>query len=181
MSIRAKLEVFHELVGKTGKMIKEVKGDILLSEAEAIAHGVAPHDHFDSGLALELRKNYPSMSKDFRHYCKQYNPKSGGAWMWGGVGGTRIVCLMTQEAAPSENSHPGKATTKYVGQSLKELAKMADDEGFRSIAIPKLATGVGGMEWDDVQPLIQEYLGDLEIPVYVYSTYARGVKAEERP
>jgi O-acetyl-ADP-ribose deacetylase (regulator of RNase III) len=37
-------------------MIREVKGDILLSRAEAIAHGVASFDHFDSGLALSLRQ-----------------------------------------------------------------------------------------------------------------------------
>ena len=164
---------------KTSDMIREVKGDILLSDAQAIAHGVAPHDHFDSGLALALRKNYPSMSKDFRHYCKQYNPKPGGAWMWGGVGGTRIVCLMTQDPAPSENSHPGKATRQNVTQSLKNLAKMVEEEDFESLALPKVATGVGGMQWEDIRPLIRKYLGDLPIPVYLYSTYAKGVKAKE--
>jgi O-acetyl-ADP-ribose deacetylase (regulator of RNase III) len=46
-------------------MIHEVAGDILLSTAQAIAHGVAPNDHFDSGLALGLREKWPSMAKDF--------------------------------------------------------------------------------------------------------------------
>ena len=41
-------------------MIKEVSGDIMLSKAQVIAHGVAPHDHFDNGLALSLRQDYPS-------------------------------------------------------------------------------------------------------------------------
>lgn len=35
-------------------MIREVAGDILLTRAQVIAHGIAPHDHFDSGLALAL-------------------------------------------------------------------------------------------------------------------------------
>ena len=42
-------------------MIHEVSGDILESRAEAIAHGVAPNDHFDSGLARALRERWPSM------------------------------------------------------------------------------------------------------------------------
>ena len=58
-------------------MIKEVHGDILLTGAQAIAHGVAPNDHFDRGLALSLRENYPSMAKDFRHYCRLDNPSPG--------------------------------------------------------------------------------------------------------
>ncbi len=36
-------------------MIREVQGDILLSHAQVIAHGIATHDPFDSGLALALR------------------------------------------------------------------------------------------------------------------------------
>jgi O-acetyl-ADP-ribose deacetylase (regulator of RNase III) len=47
-------------------MIKEVAGDILLSKAGAIAHGVAPHDDFKQGLALSLREHWPGMYKDFR-------------------------------------------------------------------------------------------------------------------
>jgi O-acetyl-ADP-ribose deacetylase (regulator of RNase III) len=58
-------------------MIKEVTGDILLSKAGAIAHGVAPHDDFKQGLALALREQWPAMYKDFRHYCQTYNPKPG--------------------------------------------------------------------------------------------------------
>ena len=49
-------------------MLKEVTGDILLSTAGAIAHGIAPHDNFKQGLALSLREQWPGMYKDFRHY-----------------------------------------------------------------------------------------------------------------
>ena len=42
-------------------MIYEVSGDILLSKAQAIAHGVAPNDHFTNGLALSLRERYPAL------------------------------------------------------------------------------------------------------------------------
>ncbi len=55
-------------------MLYEVSGDILLTRAQAIAHGVAPNDHFDSGLALALRERWPSMAKDFRHYAHQSHP-----------------------------------------------------------------------------------------------------------
>ncbi|SEN40742.1 hypothetical protein SAMN05216404_104142 [Nitrosospira multiformis] len=37
-------------------MIHEVRGDILLSHAQVIAHAVAPHDRFREGLALSLRQ-----------------------------------------------------------------------------------------------------------------------------
>ena len=45
--------------------------------------------------------------------------------------------------------------------------------------LPRLATGVGGLAWDDVKPLITQYLGDLAVPVIVYSTYRKDVQADE--
>jgi len=47
------------------------------------------------------------------------------------------------------------------------------------VALPRLATGVGGLDWDQVKPLIQSQLGDLDIPVYVYVTFHAGQKANE--
>jgi O-acetyl-ADP-ribose deacetylase (regulator of RNase III) len=160
-------------------MIKEVRGDILLTETQAIAHGVAPNDHFDRGLALSLRSNYPAMAKDFRHYCRLTNPKPGEVWMWGTVGNFRIFNLMTQEPARTLNGHPGSATTTNVDHCLKELAKRIKKEKISSIALPKLATGYGKMGWEEVLPLIHKRLGDLNIPIYVYSTFAKNVKADE--
>lgn len=47
-------------------MIHDVQGDILLTQAQAIAHGASPNDHFTVGLALSVREMWPSMAKDFR-------------------------------------------------------------------------------------------------------------------
>lgn len=161
-------------------MIKEVNGDILLSQSKVIAHCVAPMDHFDNGLALALRENYPSMVKDFRHFCHTHHPKPGEIWSWGGIGGIQIINLMVQEPSEiSRGGHPGKASISHLDHALKELAKFAKKEGIKSIALPKLATGVGGLDWHDVSNAIHHYLDDLDIPIYVYSTYTKGQKAEE--
>ncbi len=159
-------------------MITKVHSDILLSGARAIAHGVAPHDHFNQGLALALRERHPAMAKDFRHYCHQENPKPGHAWLWAGPERV-IINLMTQEPAPDNKAHPGKATPHNVSHALKELRKVLADENISSIALPKLATGVGGLDWSEVEPLIENHLGDLEVSVILYDTYEKGVKAAE--
>ena len=160
-------------------MITEVQGDILLSKAAAIAHGVAPNDHFDSGLALSLRERWPAMVKDFRHYCQTSHPKSGELWVWAGADGRRIINLMTQAAAYGHGEKPGAASLENVNHALRALAKLAAAEKLSSIALPKLATGVGGLDWQDVKPLIEHHLGALGIPVYVYSTFHAGMAAAE--
>ncbi|MBS9477104.1 macro domain-containing protein [Ancylobacter radicis] len=163
-------------------MIHDVAGDILMSEAQVIAHGVAPGDHFDTGLALALRERYPSLAKDFRHECRVNHPKAGGIWVWAGAGETgsvRIVNLLTQEAAENATERPGKATLENVGHALKALARYAQEEKITSLALPRLATGVGGLDWADVKPLVERHLGALDIPVYVYTVYHKDQKAAE--
>jgi len=49
----------------------------------------------------------------------------------------------------------------------------------QSVALPKLATGVGGLYWSEVKPLIEQRLGTQPIPVYVYATFHAGQQAKE--
>lgn len=159
-------------------MIHEVSGDILLSKAQAIAHGVAPNDHFDQGLALALREKWPTMSKDFRHFASQCHPKPGEVWAWGGFG-ARVFSLLTQEGEHDHGAKPGKAKIANVNHCLKRLRHELEKADITSVALPKLATGLGGLAWSDVLPLIRNHLGDLGIPVYIYTQYQKGVAATE--
>jgi len=161
-------------------LIHEVEGDLLLTKAVAIAHGIAPNDDFHTGLALSLRERWPAMYKDFRHYCQSTHPKPGGVWTWAGVDAPRIVNLFTQEGAYGHHGgKPGRANLTYVSKALHELSQIVEKEKFTSIALPRLATGVGGLDWSEVKPLIERHLGGLSIPVIVYAVYHMAVQARE--
>lgn len=161
-------------------MIKEVIGDILLSKSDAIVHGVAPNDDFKQGLALTLRERWPSMYKDFRHFCYTTHPKTGDLWSWKGAGGPAIVNLFTQDPPPQSGGHAGKSSLEHVGHCLKALKKEAQGRGFKSVALTRLATGVGGLDWEKVKPLVEKTLGGSGLKVYIYSTYTKGVTAQEQ-
>jgi O-acetyl-ADP-ribose deacetylase (regulator of RNase III) len=166
-------------------MIREVEGDILLSQAQVIAHGIATHDPFDSGLALALRERFPSMVRDYRHAMHAKEPKTGQIWAWSGVnedGSTRgIVNLLTQGMQGQDKAaRPVKARLEDVSHALRELARRVREQGIQSLALPRLATGVGGLDWTDVKPLIQQHLGGLGVPVLVYEVYRKGSQAEEK-
>jgi O-acetyl-ADP-ribose deacetylase (regulator of RNase III) len=160
-------------------MIHDVSGNITLTKAQAIAHGVAPNDHFDQGLALALREAWPAMAKDFRHYVHQTHPKPGELWVWGGPGGVRIFNLLTQEGEHGHGARPGRSSVANVNHCLKRLRHELEKGEIKSLALPKLATGVGGLAWTDVEPLIRQHLGDLPIPIYLYTTYHKGERATE--
>jgi O-acetyl-ADP-ribose deacetylase (regulator of RNase III) len=140
-----------------------------------------PNDSFSSGLALALREAWPAMYKDFRHYCQTKHPKSGELWSWMSADSRYIVNLFTREAAYGVGSKPGRAKLSHVNRALHELRDFVQNEKVTSIALPRLACGLTGLDWNEVKPLIESQLGDLRIPVYVYVTYQKGVKASEPP
>lgn len=156
-------------------MIKEMPGSILETSAEAIAHGIAPFDHFNQGLALSLKEEWPAMVRDFRHYCHLVNPKPGSVWIWSGPGGKRIINLLTQDAAIGEKHSglPGKASVSNLRHALKGLVEIIEKESLKSVALPKIATGVGGLDWTIVKPLVEEYLGSCEAEIQLYVDYHR--------
>jgi len=118
------------------------------------------------------------MSTDFRHYANQSHPKPGEIWGWDGFN-ARVYCLMTQEGALAHDARPGRATTANVNHCLHHLQRQLIKDEVASLAIPRLATGKGGLDWDKVSPLIQHHLASLSIPIYVYSRYERDVQAIE--
>ena len=58
-------------------------------------------------------------------------------------------------------------------------ASISTKEEITSLALPRLATGVGGLDWAEVQPLIQGTLGDAGIPIFIYTTFQAGQQAKE--
>jgi hypothetical protein len=125
--------------------------------------------------------------RDFRHYCQTQHPKPGTLWGWltPDGDGVRIYTLLTQEPAEGGGAHahghghPGKATLPNVNHALRSLRAELLKEKVTSVALPRLATGVGGLEWTAVEPLIKEHLGVAELQVFVYDSYVKGQKAQE--
>lgn len=160
-------------------MIHEVKGDILLSHAQVIAHGLAPYDPFEHGLALSLGRQWPALVKDFHHFCHTTDPKAGEVWVWPGAMSKRVINLLTNESPERLKDKSAHMRTEYVDLALRELRHLLETEKFAHIALPRLATGAGGLDWMEVQPLVVYHLGELDLPIYIYTDYEEGVQAVE--
>ena len=159
-------------------MIHEVEGNILETKAAAIAHAVAANDPMSQGLAAALHQRYPAMHKDFHHWCRQRHPKLGSAWVWSGVGGVRVINLITQDGGYEHGSKPRRATISSVNHALRSLRKLIAEERLTSVALP-LTTGLGGLDSAEVRPLIENQLGDVAADIYVYSDHLSGKKGAE--
>jgi O-acetyl-ADP-ribose deacetylase (regulator of RNase III) len=142
-------------------MIYEVEGDVLMS------------------LARKLQEKFPSMRDQFIEWCEETNPEPGEIWLWGGNTKTRVLNLIVGEAAEPELGRSSRPNKIAVHRALRAVNKLVIDERFNSIAIPRIGSGVGGIDWLEVRGMMASQLGELIIPLFVDVTALDGMLARE--
>lgn len=136
-------------------MIEFASGDLLKATTEYIAHGVATgsQEGLGTGLALKISTQWPDVQQQFKKFTRS-NSFTGGE-----------LCVVAPIA-----SRPGviyiatqpdmyHATMPHLNKGLRNLAKYCAKHEIESVALPKVAAGLGKLDWaHDVKPLILKYL-----------------------
>lgn len=131
--------------------------NIFDSDADAIINTVNIVGVMGGGLAAQFRDRYPAMNADYQQACANRQLEIGKMWSWYDDAGKRWLINFPTKLDwrdPSQNS--------YVIDGLVDLKKVIADLKLTSIAIPPLGCGLGGLHWEEIEPLIAGALGDLE-------------------
>lgn len=142
-------------------MITYIKGDMFQSPAQVLVNTVNTVGVMGKGVALEFKKRYPAMFHRYQTLCENGQLTVGKLYLWKGP--DKWVLLF-----PTKKHWRNPSKIEYVEQGLNKFASTAVDLGIESIAFPKLGCGNGSLNWNDVQPLMERYLKDLPIRVYIY-------------
>ncbi len=134
---------------------------ILNSSAQTVVNTVNCVEVMGKGLAAAFRKRYPPMFSAYQEICTQKLLEPGKLWLWKGAD-QWVLNFPTKK----HWRHPSKLEWIEVG--LKKFIAEYDEKGVREISFPRLGCGNGGLDWDDVQPLMEQYLSALPISVYVH-------------
>lgn len=144
-------------------MFKFVKGDLLESEAYALVNTVNCEGVMGKGLALQFKRRFPEMFKEYADFCKsrQLTP---GSLHCVDVGGKLVINF------PTKNRWRENSKMAYIASGLDELEALINSRGIKSIAIPPLGCGCGGLEWSEVKLLIIKKLHSVSqsVDIYVY-------------
>jgi len=147
------------------------QGNLLEARVEAVVNTVNTVGVMGKGIALMFKERFPENFKAYEAACKAGEVKVGQMFVTAGVelGGPRwIINFPTKK----EWRHPTRL--EWVQSGLLALKQTIQAKGIRSIAIPPLGCGNGGLDWAVVRPLIEEALGDLpDVEVIVYEPAAR--------
>jgi len=147
-------------------MITKVKkGNILDSKAQTLVNTVNCVGVMGKGIALEFKKRYPEMFKDYVDRCQRKGVRLGEPYLYKSLALPWVINFPTKEHWRSTSSIEDIIKgLEYVVQHYKEW-------GVKSLAVPPLGCGQGKLDWNTVGPVLYQYLNQLVIPVELYAPY----------
>ena len=147
-------------------MIEFTEGNMLDAEAEALVNTVNTVGVMGKGVALMFKEAYPENFKAYEAACKRKEVKVGRMFVTereSFVGPKWIINF------PTKQHWRGNSKMEWIDAGLQDLKRVIVGNDIRSIAIPPLGSGNGGLDWGDVRPKIEAALASLEnVRVIVY-------------
>lgn len=146
-------------------MIKVLIGDLFESRAQTIVNTVNCVGIMGKGIALEFKKRFPKMFKDYETQCQRGQVKLGQLYLYKRTVPPWILNFPTKDH--------WRSVTKLsdIIDGLEYLLKHYEQWGIASIAVPPLGCGHGQLEWQIVGPTLHRYLERLEIEVELYAPF----------
>jgi O-acetyl-ADP-ribose deacetylase (regulator of RNase III)/uncharacterized protein YwgA len=139
-------------------MITFATGDLLRSDAEAIVNTVNCVGVMGKGIALQFKQAFPRNYEAYRQACEAGEVRLGEMFVFdtGSMINPRWIINF-----PTKGHWKAKSRMSDVAAGLGDLKRIIVERGIRSIALPPLGCGNGGLDWRDVEPLIRNALNDL--------------------
>ncbi|MBW6456397.1 MAG: macro domain-containing protein [Trueperaceae bacterium] len=132
--------------------------NILDAKTQALVNTVNTVGVMGRGIALQFRKAHPKYFRDYAIACKS------GLLRVGKVHVHSTGYLDVPEyiiSFPTKEHWRGSSRIRWIRDGLADLVREVNARGIRSIAIPPLGCGLGGLNWAEVEPLIREAAGQM--------------------
>jgi O-acetyl-ADP-ribose deacetylase (regulator of RNase III) len=147
-------------------MIEVTRGNILEADAEAIVNAVNCVGVMGRGIALQFRKAYPESFPAYKAACnrKELEPGKVLTHVYDSDANLRYIIHF-----PTKVHWKGNSRLSYIEKGLEALVKEVEQRSIRSIALPALGCGLGGLDWTEVRTRIETAFAALpEVRVLLY-------------
>jgi len=145
-------------------------GDILQADAEALVNAVNCVGIMGRGIAFQFKNAFPANFKAYEAACAREEVQPGRIFVFetGYLANPKYIINF-----PTKRHWRDKSRMEDIDSGLKALADAITKHGIRLIAIPALGSGLGGLQWGEVRPRIEDSLGHLEhVRVMVFEPYS---------
>ena len=141
----------------TIKMIEFTKGDLLKADTDALVNTVNCVGVMGKGIALQFKMTFTENFKQYYKACKNNDVRIGRMFITRQLLKPKYIINF-----PTKKHWKEKSKIEYIKEGLIDLKEKIKTLKIKSIAIPPLGAGLGGLNWPEVKDLIISQLSDLD-------------------
>lgn len=159
--------------------IQYTTGNLLKSQTEALVNTVNCEGYMGKGIAYQFKLAYPLNNEDYIKACKSGKLTIGHIHYF--RENNKLILNF-----PTKNKWRAKSKIEYIEQGLDHLVQLIKDLNIKSISIPPLGSGNGGLKWIEVKKLIENKLSSISknVDIYIYepskTNYITSIKREPK-
>ena len=147
-------------------MIHFTKGNMMTSSAEALVNTVNTVGVMGKGIALQFKEEFPKNFLAYKVACSSGELTPGKLLITKELNSNGEEKIIINFPTKLHWRNPSKY--EYITEGLKELTNAISEHNIKSIAIPPLGCGNGGLDWNIVKGMIEETLKDVVCEIYIY-------------
>jgi O-acetyl-ADP-ribose deacetylase (regulator of RNase III) len=145
--------------------VEVVVGDLFESSAQTLVNTVNCVGVMGKGVALEFRKRFPDMYKDYLGKCERGEVRLGRPYLYRSLLPPHVLNF------PTKGDWRAAARLDDIIGGLEYLKDHYEEWGIESLAVPPLGCGYGGLDWSIVGPTLYQHLSELGIPIQLFAPY----------
>lgn len=142
-------------------MITYLESSVFDSPAQTLVNTVNTVGVMGKGIAKEFKSRYPKMYTEYRQLCDAHALRTGQIHLW--RSDTRWVLNF-----PTKTTWRLPSRMEYIHAGLTKFVDSYKDLGITSASFPPLGCGNGNLNWEDVKPIMEQYLSKIQIPIYIH-------------
>jgi len=147
--------------------IQIAEGNLLQARADALVNPVNCVGVMGKGLALQFKQAFPANFRAYQAACKAGHVQPGRMLIHDNG---RLALPYWIVNFPTKRHWRQPSQLQDVRDGLSALVADAQRLGMRSIAVPPLGCGLGGLDWREVRPLIEHAFAALpDVRVLLYA------------
>ncbi len=157
-------------------MIRFKTGDILAEDVEALVNTVNCVGIMGRGIALQFKKRFPENYRAYSKACDRGEVQPGRLFVFPTRWLTNPRYILN---FPTKRHWRGNSRLEDIEAGLGDLTRWIRESGVRSVAVPPLGSGLGGLDWATVRGLIEAAMANIEgVQIVVFEP--RGAPAPEQ-
>jgi O-acetyl-ADP-ribose deacetylase (regulator of RNase III) len=148
-------------------MIEFCRGNLLEADADALVNTVNCVGVMGKGIALQFKQAYPANFRDYERACERGEVHLGRMFVHSTGRLTRPRFIIN---FPTKHHWRAGSRLEDIRSGLADLVRVIQENNISSVAVPPLGCGNGGLDWNEVYPLIETAFGDLmEVQVLLFA------------